>query len=272
MRQIFFATLVLVVIFYSLAPFAWQVITSLQDPTTLFQTPVQYWPMRPSLASYQRVFEARPFARYIANSLLVSSASTVVCVTLAVLAAYAAARRLTAAARWANAGMFVLTLLPPIVLIVPLYALVRAAGLMNHPLALIIPYAAINLPLAIWILVAAIRQIPEEIEEAAALDGVGRLRIIFGILLPLIAPAMATAAILVFIASWNEFLLALTFMRDPSYTVPVGIAMLGGATSHEIPWDQISAAVVLTTLPVLLVVFIFQRRIVEGLTAGAVRE
>lgn len=158
------------------------------------------------------------------------------------------------------------------VLIVPLYEMVSTWGLMNNWLALIIPYSALNLPFAIWVMSSFFRQIPQALEDAAKVDGLSRLGILVRIILPLSAPALATTAILVFIFCWNEFLLALTFMtRDASRTVPVGIAMLSGASQYEIPWDQISAATVLTTLPLVTFVVLFQRRIVEGLTAGAVK-
>jgi ABC-type glycerol-3-phosphate transport system permease component len=161
---------------------------------------------------------------------------------------------------------------PPIILLVPLYEVIRYLGWINHPMALILPYATLNLPFAIWVLTAFFREIPQELEDAAKIEGFSPLGILFKIIFPLALPALTTTAILIFIFAWNEFLIALTFMlRDEARTVPVGIALLSGASVYEIPWDQISAATVLTTLPVVMIVLFLQRRIIRGLTAGAVK-
>ena len=148
--------------------------------------------------------------------------------------------------------------------------MVRATGTANNPIALIVPYVTFNLPFAILILAAFFRTISVEIEEAAKVDGFTRWQILFKIIMPLSAPALATTGILIFIFCWNEFLLALTFMnRDTSKTVTAGIASLGGANLFELPWGSIAAAVVLSTLPLIALVVLFQRRIIQGLAAGS---
>src|SRR5258708_11464173 len=150
--------------------------------------------------------------------------------------------------------------------------MVRATHTANHPVALIIPYAALNLPFTILVLSAYFRGISTEIEDAAKVDGFSRLQILFKIILPLSAPALATTGILVFIFCWNEFLFALTFMtRDTARTVTAGIASLSGGTPYELPSSALSASVFLPTLPPFALVMIFQRRIVQGLTAGATK-
>jgi multiple sugar transport system permease protein len=150
--------------------------------------------------------------------------------------------------------------------------MVRATHTANHPIALIIPYAALNLPFTILVLSSFFRGISSEIEDAAKVDGFSRLQILLKIILPLSAPALATTGILIFIFCWNEFLLALTFMtRDSARTVTAGIASLSGGTPYELPWGAISASVVLSTLPLVLLVMVFQRRIIQGLTAGATK-
>jgi ABC-type glycerol-3-phosphate transport system permease component len=139
-------------------------------------------------------------------------------------------------------------------------------------MALILPYAALNLPLAVWVLESALRGLPEALDEAARLDGLGVISRLLRIHLPLAAPAFATAAILVFIFCWNEFMLALTFMtRDAGKTVTAGIASVSGASLYEIPWGQLSAAIVIATAPLIALVLLFQRRIVSGLTRGALK-
>ncbi|MDE2293232.1 MAG: carbohydrate ABC transporter permease [Elusimicrobia bacterium] len=260
------------VVLWSLGPFLWQVVTSLKPSAEVISVPPRYWPSHPTLASYSKIFATRPFGTYILNSVIVALSTTVLCALTGTLAAYAFARLPLPGGKWAIRFILFVAIFPPTILIVPLYRMVRAMHLLNNPLGLILPYTALNLPFAVWVLMTFFKQIPRDIEEAAAVDGLSRWQTLWKIVFPLSAPAVATTAILVFIFSWNEFLLALTFMsRDSARTVPVGIAMLSGVTMYEVPWDQISAAVVITTLPVVALVLAFQRRIVEGLTAGAVK-
>lgn len=271
-RRALFAAIVALIVGHSLWPFLWQVLTSLKAPDEIFAIPPTLLPTRPSLASYAQVFTLRPFVRYVLNSLLVAVGTTILTLGLGAPAAYAVARlRARGGELLLRAGL-VGALLPPIVFVLPLYEGIRALGLLNHPLALIVPYTALNLPLTLWMLTSFFRQLPSELEEAARIDGFSRVGVLRHIILPLAAPALATAAILVAIFSWNEFLLALTFMTaDQWRTVPVGMAMLSGVTEFEVPWDQISAAVVVTTLPVVLLVLGLQRRIIAGLTAGGIK-
>jgi multiple sugar transport system permease protein len=257
---------------WSLAPFLWQVITSLKPTAEVVSVPPTYWPSSPTISSYFKIFENRPFATYILNSFIVAIGTTVLCTGVGTLAAYAFARLKLPGGKWAVRTILFVALFPPTILVVPLYKLIKFFGLLNNPLGLVLPYTALNLPFTIWVLMTFFRQIPRDIEEAAAVDGLSRWGTLVKIIFPLSAPAVATTGILVFIFSWNEFLLALTFMsRDAARTVPVGIALLSGVTIYEVPWDQISAAVVLTTIPVVLMVLAFQKRIIEGLTAGAVK-
>lgn len=257
---------------FSLLPFLWQVVTSIKPANEIFSRPVRYVPSHVDLSAYSSIFSRRPFGRQIANSIIIACGGTFLCLFAASLAAYALSRLRLRGERTFLLFLLFLSLFPPVVLIVPLYEMVSTFGLMNNWLALIVPYAALNVPFATWVLTSFFRQIPEALEDAAKVDGLSRLGILVRIILPLSAPALATTAILVFIFCWNEFLLALTFMtRETSRTVPVGIAMLSGASQYEIPWDQISAATVLTTLPLVAFVVLFERRIVEGLTAGAVK-
>jgi multiple sugar transport system permease protein len=159
---------------------------------------------------------------------------------------------------------------PPIATVSPLYLIIRALGLRDTWWALILTYTSFSLPLSIWILTNFFRQIPDEIYRAARVDGCSPYQAFVKVMLPLAAPGIITAAILVFIFAWNEFLFALTFTVTPaSRTIPVAIALFPGL--HEVPWGDIAAASVVVTIPLILFVFVFQRRIVEGLTAGAVK-
>ncbi len=267
-----FFVLIVIVVLFSISPFLWQIITSLKSNEEIFSLPISYFPHKINFRSYIEIFTERPFGRYILNSLFVASCATLLCVFVSSLAAYAIARIKIKGGNKFLLVVLVVAFFPQIIYLIPLYELFGVLGLFNNPIALILPYATINLPFGIWVLTSFFKQIPKEIEDAAKVDGFSRSKVLFRIILPLSAPALATTAILIFILCWNEFLFALTFMiKDLARTVPVGIAMLSGASMYEIPWDKISAATVITTLPLVIITIFFQRRIVEGLTAGAVK-
>lgn len=256
----------------SLAPFLWSVTTSLKTPAEIHSAPPTYFPERITIENYAEVFTRRPFARYLANSLLVASGSTILALIAGSLAAYGLARLDLPAAGSIERGFLLFALFPPAVLLVPLFSVARPLGLVNSYIGLILVHAALNLPFVVWTLGAFFRGFPREIEDAARVDGFTRLRILLRIVLPLSAPAIAATAILAFIFSYNEFVIALAFMQeDAMRTVPVGISMLSGATVYDVPWGQISAAIVMTTLPVVGAVLAFQRWILRGLTAGSIK-
>jgi multiple sugar transport system permease protein len=270
MKRVPFYLVLWLVVLWCLAPFVWQIITSLKTNEEIAALPVTYVPIEPGLQQYRVLFTRKPFGHYLFNSFFVSSVSTLLCVGFSALAAYSVARLRLRGSRFMLGALVIISFFPPIIFFFPLYEMIRAASLTNHPLALILPYTTFNLPFSIIVLSTFFRGIPLEIEEAAKVDGFGRLQILRRIILPLAAPALATTAILVFIFAWNEFLFALSFMTDDRMkTVTAGIATLSGTTMHELPWGPISAAVVVSTLPLILLVLIFQRRIIQGLTAGA---
>ena len=159
---------------------------------------------------------------------------------------------------------------PPIATVSPLYLILRACGLRDTPLGLVLPYTTFALPLALWVLTGFFREIPDELYRAARVDGCTPFQAFRKVMLPLAAPGLATTAILVFIFSWNEFLYALTFTSSPEHrTVPVAISLFAG--EHKEPWGEIAAASVIATLPLVILTLVFQRRIVAGLTQGAVK-
>ncbi len=270
-RSIFYLLLWLAVI-WCLGPFLWQIITSLKTNEEISALPVTYLPHNAGWQHYDALFIRKPFARYLLNSFIIASISTILCVGLSALAAYSFSRLRLRGARFMLGGLITISLFPPIIFFFPLYEMMRRAGLLNNPLALIIPYTTFNLPFSIIVLATFFRGVPRDIEDAAKVDGFGRLQILWRIILPLAAPALATTAILVFIFAWNEFLFALTFMTEERRkTVTAGIATLSGTTVHETPWGPIAAAVVVSTIPLIILVVIFQRRIIQGLTAGAAK-
>jgi len=259
-------------ILLSTVPFLWPLVTSIKSEAEISTVPPTLLPHQFSVAAYQEIFAQRPFARYILNSFVVALGSTVLAIATGSAAAYAISRLRPAFAGPLEAVFLLAALFPPAVLLVPLFSAARVLQAVDSYWGLILAHAALNLPLAVWSLASFFRGLPRELEDAARIDGFSRLQFYRRILLPLSAPAVAAAAIIVFIFSWNEFVIALALMqRDSMRTVPVGIAMLSGTSAYEVPWGQVSAAIVLTTLPVVAAVLALQRRILGGLTAGAVK-
>jgi multiple sugar transport system permease protein len=257
---------------WSLAPALWQGLTALKPDAQITHVPTIYLPHPVTWRHVSALWERKPFGLYLANSAWVSAWATLLCVGVAALAAAALARLPGRGRVGLLLGLLVVSLFPPILLLFPLYEGVRALGWINRPSALVLPYAALNLPLAVWVLESALRGLPVELDEAARLDGLAPIRRLWRIHLPLALPSLATTGILVFIFCWNEFMLALTFMtRDATKTVTAGIASVSGASLYEIPWGQLSAAIVIATAPLVGLVLLFQRRIVSGLTRGAIK-
>ncbi|MBI2822907.1 MAG: carbohydrate ABC transporter permease [Acidobacteria bacterium] len=262
--------LILLFCLVALAPMVWHGISSLKPAAELTAIPPTYVPLQPTLHNYLELFQRRPFGRYYLNSFVVASMATLLCLGSGSLAAYAIARSPSRAL--ISSALLVAAFFPPVIFLFPLYELIRRVMLMNHPWALILPYAALNLPFTIWLLADYFRQIPYELEEAAVMDGLSRFQSYRKIILPLAGPALVTTGILVFIFSWNEFMFALTFMnRETAKTMTVGIATLSGAFTYEIPWGLLAAGVVASSAPLIFLAMVFQRRIVEGLTAGALK-
>jgi ABC-type glycerol-3-phosphate transport system permease component len=250
-------------------PFYWAIVSSFTPEARLFEHPTLV-PGSFVLDHYRALFTERNFWVPIRNSLIVALNTTLLCVVLGSLCAYALARL---EFRWKAPVLgFILavTMFPQIAIVSPLYLLLRELHLINTYPGLVLPYLTFAMPLTVWLLVGFFRQLPAELEAAALVDGAGRLRAFWEIILPLSLPGLATTAILTLVYCWNEFLFALSFTLGPErYTVPVAIALFRG--QYQVPWGQILAAAVVATAPVALLVLAFQRRIVQGLTAGAVK-
>jgi multiple sugar transport system permease protein len=268
-RAVFYLLLVMVVL-YSTGPVLWQFITSLKPDHELTRIP-PVLPEHPTADHYLSIFRAeRGFLRMILNSAVVASSATVLSLIIGSLCAFGLAKLRVRFKALILGFVLSVSMFPPIATVSSLYIIIRALGLRDTWWALIITYTAFSLPLSIWILTTFFRQIPNEIYLAARVDGCGPFQAFYKVILPLSSPGLFAAAILVFIFSWNEFLFALTFTSTPaSRTVPVGIALFSGP--HEVPWGDMAAASIVVTVPLIILVFAFQRRIIEGLTAGAVK-
>lgn len=252
-----------------LFPLYWTVISSFTPDARLFAAPTLV-PRALGLDHYRALFGGRDFWTPIRNSLIVAGATTALTVALGTLCAYALARLQFRGKTAVLAFVLAVSMFPQISIVSPLYLLLRELRLINTYPGLVLPYLTFAMPLTIWLLVGFFRQLPAELEEAALMDGAGRLRGLWEIILPLAWPGLATTAILTFLYCWNEFLFALSFTLGPErYTVPVAIALFRG--QYQVPWGQILAAAVVATAPIAAIVLIAQRRIVAGLTAGAVK-
>ncbi|MDB9511724.1 carbohydrate ABC transporter permease [Kamptonema animale CS-326] len=263
---------IFLVVVYFMGPILWQVLTSFKVNADISAVPNVYIPRQITFDHYLSLFRRRPFTLYILNSAFVSISSTLLCLAFGAPAAYALARLRLWGEKIILASVTIVTLFPGVLLFLGLLEIVKALNLGNNYLALIIPYTAINLPLTILVMRSFFQQLPKDLEDAAKIDGYNTFQMLWKIILPITLPALITTGILTFICAWNEFIFALTFItRESMKTIPVATAQLSGASMFEIPYGPIAAATVLGTLPLVLLVLAFQRRIVQGLTAGAVK-
>lgn len=262
--------LVAAIVAYSALPLLWAAVSSLKTGSALFEPDL--WPASPSLANYRDIFAVQPFGRNILNSLTVATGVVAVSLLLSVTAAYALGRAAFHGRRLLLLTVLSVSMFPQVAVLSGLFEVIRWLGLYNSLTGLGLTYLIFTLPFTVWILTAFMRGMPRELEESALVDGAGPWRIVFGIFLPLLGPALVSTGLLAFIAAWNEFLFALTFTLTADHrTVPPAIAQMSGASAYELPWGHIMAASVVVTVPLIVLVLVFQRRIVAGLTAGAVK-
>ena len=265
-------TLALLVTLVSVFPFVYAITTSLKTGSELFSTSL--WPENGSLANYISLFTVaeQPFGRHVVNSVVVSTLVVVLSLFVGVTAAYALGR-----ISFKGRGLLLTTILgvsmfPQVAVLTGMFELVRFLGLYDSLGALVLSYTTFSLPFTVWVLTTFMKSIPIELEEAAIVDGAKTWTIIRRVFAPILAPALVTTGLLAFIGAWNEFMFALTFIiSGDKRTVPVAISMFSGASTFELPWGSIMAASVVVTLPIIVLVLIFQKRIVSGLTSGAIK-
>ncbi|MEM7530926.1 MAG: carbohydrate ABC transporter permease [Chloroflexota bacterium] len=270
--SILFWLVVLLIAIYTLFPFYWALVSSFTPASDLFNTPVRYIPERPTFSSYMVVFQNEDFRRALWNSAFVSIITVVLSLLIGSLGAYALGRLNFRGKTLVMYTILSMTMFPAIAILGSLFTMVRSLGIYNTPWALILTYMTFTLPFTVWVLTNFFRSLPMELEQAAYVDGATPFQTFYLILLPLTAPGLVTTGLLAFINAWNEFLYALTFtVGDKARTAPVAIANFSGEQDFEIPWGDIMAAAIVVTIPLVVLVLIFQRRLVEGLTAGAVK-
>ena len=259
-------------LFYLLFPFYWTIVSSLKTSSQLFATPINYIPPTPQWENYAQVFKSQPFAQFLLNSFFVAGGTTLMSLLIGMFAAYSLGRFDFNGRKPIYYATLAVAMFPQISVLGGLFVLIRSLGLYDTVWGLMLSYMIFTLPFTIWILTGFVREIPAELEEAAFIDGATPFQTLSKVLLPMMAPGLVTAGLLAFIQAWNEFLFALTYtVGQNSRTVPVAIAFFSGTSSFELPWNLITAASVVVTLPLIVLVLIFQQRIVAGLTAGSVK-
>jgi multiple sugar transport system permease protein len=262
---------VVLVVFIALAPLYWTVVTSVKSGIELNVSPPTLFPHSFSFENYLSDLSTTTFTRDLLNSAIIATVTTILALIVGVLCAYAVAR-LKFRGKGIVLGLALSVQMIPLIAIVgPLYVLYTSViPIYNTYAALIIPDLVLSLPITVWFMVSFFRDLPPDLEEAALVDGASRMRALWEIIVPLTAPGVFAAAILSFIGVWNDFLFGLTLTTD-SNAQPITVGVTRFAGEHTIPWGEIAAAAVIVTIPLVIVVLFLQKRIVSGLTAGAVK-
>jgi len=269
-----FWILIAAIFVYALFPFYWALRSAFMPASELFTTPIKYFPTDPTWANFSEVLNSSFFRRALLNSTIVAGSVTLISLAIGSLAAYALGRFRFHGRTFVLYLMLSMTIFPQIAILGALYTMISNFHLYDKLGALILTYLIFTLPFTVWVLTSFMRTLPGELEEAAYVDGATPLQVFYKVLLPLIAPGLVTTGLLAFIAAWNEYLYAVSFIQTPAhYTVPVAITSFTakGGNAFQVPWGQIMAATVVVTLPLILATLILQKRILAGLTAGAVK-
>ena len=268
--RVLFYLLVVVIIVFNLFPFVWALLSSFRPSSELFST--KLLPTQLTLAHFQAVFKDARFVAGLINSVIVAGCTVLIALGLGSLCAYALGRL---PFRFKGPVLYLvltMTMFPTISVLSGLFVMLKTLNLFNTRQGLIVTYLIFTMPFTIWVMTQYFRSLPKELEEAAYVDGASPLKVFWDILLPLTLPGLVSTGLLAFIAAWNEFLFALTFtVTDTMKTVPVVISQFSGSSSFEQPWGSIMAGSMVVTIPLVILVMVFQYRIVEGLTAGAVK-
>ncbi|NLB74456.1 MAG: carbohydrate ABC transporter permease [Firmicutes bacterium] len=260
----------ILIIVWSLFPVYWMLNNSFKNRVEQFSAVPTFFPHRITLENYRTLFSNLEFSNVIANSLTVSITSTLIAVVIGSLAAYSLSRFAFRGKRILMIWILLTRIFPPVTFVIPIYSIMRSAGLMNTRTALILAYIAFNLPFAIWMLVNFFNEIPLEIEESSMVDGATLYQTFSRIVLPLVLPGLAATAIFTFITAWNEFMYAMIFIQSPKLaTVPV--ALSGLITEYLVLWGPMSAGGIMSVIPILVFVVLMQDYLIKGLTLGAVK-
>jgi trehalose/maltose transport system permease protein len=268
--RVLFYLLVAAIVVYTVFPFYWAIVSSLKEGSALYK--VEAFPRNPAWGNYSAIFKEQSFGRNILNSVAVAGSVVAVSLLLSVTASYALGRIEFRGRTTLLLTILAVSMFPQVAVLSGMFELVSWFGIYDTLWSLILSYLILTLPFTTWVLTTFVRELPKELEEAALVDGAKPWTIITRVFMPLMWPALATTGLLAFITAWNEFMFAITFtLSNQKRTVPVAIALISGASQFELPWGRVMAASVIVTVPLVVLVLIFQRRIVSGLTAGAVK-
>jgi trehalose/maltose transport system permease protein len=273
LSRVAFAAFVAGVVLFALFPFAYAIFSSLLTGSALYDLREVYT-TGVSGMNYRALFErGQYFGTSILNSMMVATAVVALSLFLGLMASYALGRVQFKGRSLLLMAILAVSMFPQVAVLAGMYEMMQAFGLYNRSLGLVVPYMLFTVPFSAWVMTAFMRELPKELEEAAIMDGCSAGRILWDVFMPLLRPVLVSVGLLAFVAAWNEFLFALTFVnQDTSRTVPVAISLFGGgASSMELPWGKLMAASVVVTLPLVALVLIYQEKIVSGLAAGAVK-
>lgn len=271
-NQVLFWILVAIIFVYLMFPFYWAIVSALKAEPELIRTPATLWPENPTLQNFRAVFRNEAFLRGLVNSTIVALSATLLSLLVGSFAGYALGKLRFRGKTVSLYTILAMTMFPQIAILAGLYQVIRV---LNMPtlLSLVLTYLLFTLPFTAWVLTAFFKGLPDSLLQAAQVDGANMMQTFWQILLPLTMPALVTTGLLAFIGAWNEYLFALTFTAfdRASQTVPVAIAQFSGQVARQEPFGEVMAAAIIVTVPLVILVLIFQARIVDGLTAGAVK-
>ncbi len=259
----------IIFLLFLLFPFYWTFVTSIKPERELYNSTITYWPNNISFESYKRLFTSFNFLKPMTNSLLVATSTTIISLTVSLLAAYAFSRYKFKGKKYLMGIFLTNNMFPRVLLLIPLYAIMRNIGILYTPFALMLSYTTFTIPFSIWLLSGYLRDLPISLEEAAMIDGATRAQAFVKIVLPVLAPCIVATGAYVFMTSWNEYVFAVMFTNEASRTIPVALKNLIGQLGVE--WGMLTAGGIITIIPVCIMFFFAQKRLTEGLTAGAVK-
>jgi len=261
--------LLVALIVFLLFPFYWTFVTSIKTSAELYGRTVTYWPKAPSFESYRRLFSEYNFLRPMGNSLLVAALTTLISVTVSVLAAYSFSRYRFKGRKFLMSMFLTNNMFPTVLLLIPLYAIMRKIGILYTPSSLVLSYTTSTIPFSIWLLSGFLDDLPLSLEEAAMVDGANRAQAFLKIILPILMPGIVATGAYIFMNSWNEYTFAVMFTNEANRTIPVALKNLIGQLGVE--WGMLTAGGIITIIPVCVMFFFAQKRLISGLTAGAVK-
>jgi len=257
-----------VYLIFLLFPFYWTFVTSIKPENELYISIVTYWPNKTTFASYKKLLNFN-FLKPMINSLLVAGVTTIVSLTVSLLAAYAFSRYKFKGRKVLMAMFLTNNMFPTVLLLIPLYAIMRNIGILYTPMALVLSYTTFTIPFSIWLLNGYLNDLPISLEEAAMIDGASRTQAFLKIIFPILLPCIMATGAYIFVTSWNEYTFAVMFTNEGSRTIPVALKNLIGQLGVE--WGMLTAGGIITIIPVCIMFFFAQKRLTEGLTAGAVK-